>query len=201
MINKTKFWDVIRKSKVFGVDLSPSEVANTEYIIDACEKANFPKSWIAYCLATAYHETASTMQPIAERGGYDYLENNYGIKGKNPSRARLNGNTALGDGALYCGRGYVQLTWKNNYAKASKITGLDLVNNPQLALKPDVAATIMVSGMRDGWFTGKSLNYILPINGIATLAQFITARKIINGVDKALKIAQYAIVFQGALID
>lgn len=201
MINKDKFYDAIRASKIFGTELTKTEVENTEFILDACIKANFPKSWIAYCLATAYHETDTTMQPIAERGGYNYFEQNYGIKGKNPNRARLMGNTAVGDGALYCGRGYVQITWKINYQKASKVVGKDLVKNPNLAMQPDIAALIMISGMKEGWFTAKSLKDYLPSQGLATQAQFIAARKIINGVDKASKIAQYAIIFQGALAE
>jgi putative chitinase len=38
-----------------------------------------PLSWTAYALATAYHETASTMQPIKEYGGQTYFTRMYDV--------------------------------------------------------------------------------------------------------------------------
>jgi predicted chitinase len=151
-------------------------------------------------MATDYHETAGTMTPIREYGSNSYLENNYGPKGKNPARAKSMGNTNVGDGILYCGRGRVQLTWKNNYAKAGNALGVPLVTQPDLALKPDIAAQIMVRGMEEGWFTGKAMKHILPTARPAVLGEFVAARAIINGKDKANKIAGYAMEFQKALI-
>lgn len=52
------------------------------------------------------------------------------------------GNTNVGDGVRYKGRGYIQLTGKSNYKKAGDDLGLDLINNPQLAEEPANAAAI-----------------------------------------------------------
>lgn len=158
-----------------------------------------PLSWQAYMLATAWHETAETMQPIKERGGDAYYTKLYDVAGNNPKRAIAMGNTCSGDGPKYCGRGYVQLTWKVNYAKAGEELGVDLVGNPDLAMKPDIAAKIMLLGMREGWFTGKRLSSYLPVSGVATRYQYIQARRIINGLDKAEKIEGYAQAFERAL--
>ena len=55
------------------------------------------------------------------------------------------GNTQPGDGKRYKGRGYIQLTGRANYAKYGKIVGQDLVNNPELAKDPNIAADIALA--------------------------------------------------------
>lgn len=140
---------------------------------------------LAYCLATFKWETAHTMQPIDERGGDAYFNRRYGPQ---TSVGKMLGNTKAGDGALYHGRGYVQITGRNNYAKAKKLTGVDLISEPNRAKEPDLAYQIAIQGMMDGWFTGKKLsNYFLGDN-----ADYLNARRIINGQDQAEKIAEIA---------
>ena len=158
-----------------------------------------PVSWVAYALATTWHETAATMQPIKEHGGPAYFKRMYDKDGNRPHVAKVLGNTMPGDGVLFAGRGYVQLTGRTNYERAGKATGYPLVGNPDLAMRPDIAAEILRAGMLEGWFTGRKFSSALP-DAIATRAQFAGARRIINGVDKADKIAGYAIDFQAALI-
>jgi putative chitinase len=192
------FYDQIRLSKLYGPVFSATEFAGIEEILKDCKKAKWPIGWVAYALATAYHETAGTMQPIKEYGGRAYYMKSYDVTGSNPERARKHGNTTVGDGALYCGRGYVQLTWKVNYARASKELGVDLVKNPDLAMDPDIASDVMIKGMADGWFTGKSLKSYLG-DQPGTLEMFTQCRRIINGTDKAVKIAEEALEFQKAL--
>lgn len=197
--NESLFYDSIRRSKLFGPVFDAKEFRGVQEIIKDCTAAHWPIAYTAYALATAYHETAHTMQPIKEYGGYAYYTRLYDISGQNPKRARLMGNTSIGDGARYCGRGYVQLTWKTNYAKASRELGIDLVKNPDLALDPDIAGDIMVKGMEQGWFTGKAMRHYLPGYAKANAKQFTNARYIINGKDKAAVIADYALRFQKAL--
>lgn len=199
--NERLFYDSIRRSKLFGPVFDSKEFNGVQEIIKDCTNAHWPIAYTAYALATAYHETAHTMQPIKEYGGYAYYTRLYDISGQNPKRARLMGNTAIGDGARYCGRGFVQLTWKTNYARASRELGIDLVKNPDLALDPDIAGDIMIKGMEQGWFTGKALKHYLPGYAKANARQFINARYIINGKDKAAIIADYALRFQEALIE
>ena len=131
-------------------------------------------------LATAFHETAFTMQPIAEYG-----------KGK----GRKYGVPAGPHQKVYYGRGYVQLTWDYNYKKAQDKLGAPFYGDPELALEPHHAAAIMIRGMVEGWFTGKKLADYLNDQH----SDYIGARKIINGTDKAQTIAGYAKKFEAFL--
>lgn len=144
--------------------------------------------YIAYILATVWHETAKTMQPIEEYG-----------KGKGRKYGKnidIDGSRYLNLPHLYYGRGYIQLTWLTNYKKMKDKLGVDLVNNPSLALDPVIATKIMIEGMLSGDFTGKSLKDSFKTN---TPDEFINARRIINGLDKAKTIGYLAEVFLKAI--
>lgn len=198
------FYNFLRADKMLGPKITASEYEGCKALISAMHEAEWPLSWCAYGLATAYHETAGTMQPIKEYGGNAYFRRMYDIEGERPAKAKELGNTVPGDGILYPGRGYPQTTGKANYRKATlklREAGIDvdLVANPDLMLRPDIAAFVMISGMEEGWFTGKKLADYLPGSGPATLKQFRESRRIINGLDRADDIADYAIRFQKAL--
>ena len=174
----------IQIRSLFG-RMSQSQVEGLNSLLDAVGGCLINEA--AYMLATAYHETAHTMQPIEEYGkgrGRDY--------GKRLKMSRKPYSDTL---PLYYGRGYVQLTWYENYDKAGRLLKLDLLRQPELALQADVAAKIMREGMFDGWFTGKKLGEYI---GLRT-AEYVSARRIINGMDKAQLIAGYAVVFELAL--
>jgi putative chitinase len=191
------FFDALRKG-LLGPTLSAEEVKGCNAVLEAMEGA--PLSWTAYALATAYHETASTMQPIKEYGGPTYFTRMYDVTGARPQMALKHGNTCAGDGPKYCGRGYVQLTWKNNYHRAGERCGVDLVANPDRAMEQKIAAKIMREGMSEGWFTGKKFSDYLPVRGRATSGDYGRARYIINGTDKAQVIAGHAKAFEDALV-
>lgn len=190
------FFDHCRAT-VMGPTLDGDEVSGTKAVLHAMSGA--PLAWTAYALATAWHETAHSMQPVKEFGGPSYYTRMYDVRGQRPTLARSMGNTAPGDGAQFCGRGYVQLTWKVNYEWAAKETGFPLVGNPDLAMRADLAGLIMRRGMEQGKFTGKAFSHFLPKIGPASHGQFVDARRIINGRDKAQLIAGYAEKFQEAL--
>jgi putative chitinase len=179
------FWTAVRK--LFGGALTQSQVNGIETILAA--SSDLPIGHRAYLLATAKHETADTMQPITEYGGRKYFD-----KYDTGKLAKALGNTPDkdGDGYLYRGRGYVQITGRANYAKSGDKLGLDLIGNPDAALNPTVAARILVRGCSEGWFTGKKLDDYLPDD-------FRNARRVVNGTDKADLIAGYAIEFGKAL--
>lgn len=199
-----KFYDFLRSNSMLGPTISKAEFEGCDDIIRACATAGWPVSYTAYALATAYHETAHTMQPIKEMGGTAYFTRMYDIKGSRPAKAKELGNLTPGDGAKYAGRGYVQLTGKKNYQRATdKLRALgfdvDLVANPDKAMDPILAAIIMVQGMMEGWFTTRKMPDDLPLRGKATKAQFVASRDIINGTDKQDLIAGYAVDFQTGL--
>ena len=174
----------IQIRSLFG-RMSQSQVEGLNSLLDVVGGCLINEA--AYMLATAYHETAHTMQPIEEYGkgrGRDY--------GKRLKMSRKPYSDTL---PLYYGRGYVQLTWYENYEKAGKKVGVDLLNEPGWALSAPIAAKIMREGMIEGWFTGKKLGEYV---GLRT-ADYVSARRIINGMDKAQFIAGYAVVFELAL--
>lgn len=145
--------------------------------------------YASYMLATSHHETAYTMAAIKEYGSYKYLS-----KYDTGKLAKALGNTpeADGDGVLYAGRGHVMITGLDNYRKFSKLLGIDLVKNPDLALDPVISAKILTIGSLRGVFTTKKLGDYLKLG---SLLEFTRARAVINGTDDALEIAKHAVKF------
>ena len=146
--------------------------------------------YVAYMLATAYHETAFTMQAITEYGGVRYFD-----KYDTGQLAERLGNTpeADGDGYKYRGRGHVMITGYSNYKKFTDILGIDLVNSPDLALDPIVSAKILTIGSLKGTFTTRRLNQYIKYG--LERNEWVNARRVINGVDKNTVIADYAVKF------
>lgn len=182
MIDRAKFFTDAGVLALFRGDYSPRQAAGLNTILDEWQgRAGFTDlRWLAYMLATVFHETARTMQPIEEYG-----------KGSGLAYGEPDPET----GQTYYGRGYVQLTWKANYAKMATLTGADLVGHPELALDPKIAALVMFEGMRSGLFTGVGL----PRYFNDTTDDPVNARRVINGTDKAEMIADYHRAFLAAL--
>jgi predicted chitinase len=126
---------------------------------------------IAYVLATVEWETAQTFKPVREAF---WLSEEW-------RRQNLRYYP-------YYGRGYVQLTWRTNYAKYGQILGIDLVNDPDLALEPNTALFVLVHGFKIGTFTGRTIADFINVHQ----ADFVNARRCINGRDHAHDIAQLA---------
>lgn len=196
-----KFYDYLRNSNVLGPKISKEEFEGCERLLTACAANNLILPQTAYVLATAYHEVRGTMQPINEDGGDAYFKRMYDIEGARPDKARELGNLTPGDGVRYHGRGYPQVTGRNNYKRLGEALGLPLEEQPDLLLRADVAATVTLYGMTKGTFTGKALDdYIKPVGDGALLRpMFVDARRIINGTDKAEHIADIAMIFTEAL--
>jgi putative chitinase len=178
-----EFFTAVRQA--FG-PLTENQVAGLNALLAA--SAKLPLAHRAYILATVWHETGPEDSPLhmtPRREIWGPTKAQIGYEG----RADL-GNTVMGDGKRYMGRGYPQLTGRRNYERASSLTGKDLVGNPDLALDPDISAAIIVDGMSRGWFTGKKM---------ADYANYRDMRRVVNGTDRADLIAGYAAKFEAAL--
>lgn len=150
-------------------------LGDTRLIIAECQKHGLLRNQTAYVLSTAYWETARKMKPVRETGGEAYLRS----KKYYP----------------YVGMGYVQLTWERNYRDWSNRIGVDFVKNPKLLLEPKHAVRILVEGMKLGTFTGKKLSDYITLQK----SDFVNARRIVNGTDKASEIAKLAKDYDAAL--
>ena len=176
--DRSIYFDCVRV-RPFGGTLTQDQVDGQESLLSNIELAEneLPGDLrhYAYMLATTFHETAATMMPITEYGSASYL------KGK-PYYP-------------YIGRGYVQLTWEENYRRASEELERDLVAFPDQALEPLIAWEIMSVGMAEGWFTGHKLEDYFN----ETVDDPVNARRIVNGNDKDTLIAGYHADFLAAL--
>lgn len=192
IIDRRTFFDGYRKA--FG-PLKQSQVVGLELKLGFIESDPLPDlRWIAYYLATVKHECADTWMPIDERGGDDYFNRRYGPGTK---VGAVLGNTQPGDGALFHGRGDIQCTGRRNYTLFAGLLKIDLVGNPDLAKVPLHAYQIACIGMANGLFTGKKLGDYLGATGI----DWVNARRVVNGTDKAELIAGYARSFYVVLRD
>jgi putative chitinase len=186
IIDRYKFF---KKCKEFGIVKvwKTSQVSGLEFILDGWEKLGWEDlRWLAYILATVTWETAYTFQPIKEYGSVTYL------RGKKYWP--------------YFGRGYVQLTWEENYRKMMGLynqvngTNLDFVKNPDLVQQHSIALFILFEGMtkgasKKGDFTGKGLEDYFN----AETTDWVNARRIINGTDRAKEIAKIAQTYYDVL--
>lgn len=135
------------------------------------------KRKLAYILATVMVESrmGKYMYELGERSYFNRYEGRRDL-----------GNTQTGDGYKYRGRGFVQITGRNNYDKFSKILGIDLVNNPDLAARKDIAVKILIKGMIEGKFTRRKLSDYFN----SSTNDPCGARRIVNG-DSCVKARDY----------
>lgn len=185
-MNRANFFASVRTS-LFANHLTRSQVDGIDTMLDEWDAEGLTDlRWLAYMLATTFHETAQTMQPITEYGGRRYFD-----KYDTGALAARLGNTpaADGDGFKYRGRGLVQITGHANYQK------FGLADDPDKALDPRTAVKILFIGMKTGMFTGRKLSDVFA----GAKADWVNARKIINGLDRANEIAAHAKKFLAAL--
>ncbi len=195
VVNEKFFFEYVRLH-LFDGGMSTKQVAGVRSILTAwsAKHAADDDRYLAYMLGTTHHETGRTMQPIQEAGGSSYFQKMYDPQGQRPDVAKQLGNTQAGDGVKFHGRGYVQLTGRANYTKWAAKTGWPLADNPYLALEPDIATVILMEGMIAGSFTGKKLADYFN----AGREDWVGARRIINGQDRAELVASYAMKYYAA---
>jgi hypothetical protein len=124
-MNREAFFAALRRrgSGVFGTALKPAQTAGITAILAEALKRHTPLAWLAYILATVYHETARTMQPVRETlaksddAAIAILEKSWAA-GKMPWVKSPYWRKDV-DGRSWLGRGLVQLTHLVNYQKLS----------------------------------------------------------------------------------
>lgn len=174
MITRPTFYNNIRP--LFG-KITPKQLEGMEAILNAWSASGYTDPrWLAYILATVFHETARKMQPVKEYGGEKYLRS----KPYYP----------------YYGRDLVHTTWISNYEKVKRFTGVDVVSNPDLIMQIETAAKVAIEFMAKGYYTGRKLSHYFN----DTKTDWVNARRIINGTDKAKEIAEIAERFYSALL-
>lgn len=192
-------WNKVRA--IFGGKLTQEQVDGINIILETMDRDEFKvvdKRHAAYILATSFWETGRTMEAVKEKTdktGEQYFFRMYDIKGSRPQVAKRLGNTIPGDGIKFAGRGQVQLTGRTNYTNMGKYLKLDLVNKPDLLLDTKISARVLVYGLLNGSFTGVSIKKYLT----STKTDYVNARRVVNGVDKAEEIANIAKSFERAI--
>lgn len=199
-INRRFFFDTVRR-QLFAGRLAQGQVNGMTAILDKweAESPDDDDRHLAYMLATAYHETARTMQPVRETLA-DSDEKAIAILDRAFAQGRLPWVSTPywrrdGEAKSWLGRGLVQITHKRNYAELSAVAFVDLVEEPDLAMRMDVALNIMFGGMRRGMFTGRALSDCFN----ASREDWRGARRIINSLDRAEAVADYGRSFYGAI--
>jgi len=188
MINRKETFDNIRKE--FGT-LSQKQVDGFEAFFDEYEKRKIEDvRFLAYILATVWHEVKKTMQPIEEDGKGKGLR--YGKK-------VWYDNKPYDDVPhIYYGRGLTQNTWRDNYLKLTRanLKGWDFVSEPNLLLDIEASVWATFHSMLNGLYTGKKLSHYFN----ETINDCFGARKIINGTDKAELIGNYHLKFLKSIV-
>lgn len=158
-------------SKIFPVTPVDNIKTNLPFVCNGLkEKELVDKPMVLMALATIRAETES-FEPISEfkskfntsPGGkpFDLYDNRKDL-----------GNQGQGDGAKFCGRGYIQLTGRANYQKYGQALGKDLINNPALANDPTIAGQLLATFLKD---KERQIKQALLENDLQT------ARRLVNG--------------------
>lgn len=184
-----------------GGALNQEQVRGINAILASWARHGSPddRPQLAYVLATAFHETAGRLQParetlaLSDAQAIDRLERAFQA-GRLP-QVKSPYWRVDATGQSWFGRGFVQLTHKRNYAAMANVLGVDLVTDPTRAMALDIAADILVVGMRDGLFSGRKLDDYLTKDG----ADWLNARRIVNGMDRADVVAGHAKVILSGL--
>jgi len=194
-VNRAEFFKEYRK--LFNPELTKQQVAGYDAIFDYWESSPLNDlRWLSYALATAYHETGGKIEPVRE-GFAKTNEEAIRAVTKLFEKKKILRNYALPhpNGNSYYGRGLPQITHGFNYEKIGKAIEVPLYENPDLALRLDIAVKLMFVSMTDGLFTGKRFRDYFS----DTKTDWQGARRIINGTDKKELIADYAKKFFSCL--
>lgn len=174
--NDKAFYDTARLT-LFGGRITETQFSRLDILIgEALRAPGITAEILAYILATAHWETDRfiAMEEYASGVAYEGREDL--------------GNREPGDGKRFKGRGFPHLTGRKNYEWGSLTSGVDLIAAPERASDPEISAVLIVTGMLTGAFTGVGLGKFIRDGKV----DFINARKVHNGLDRAETIADIA---------
>lgn len=199
LLVRSRFYDRLRADGLLGSRLTTGQVTGIEAVLDAWERWGNPGQWrqLAYVLATVLAEVGRGMVPVREGFKATDEEARAHVRRQGYRYAAPAGP----HGHVYYGRGFVQLTWLENYRAAEARLGVPLVAEPDRALEPALAGRLLVEGMLKGHYNrlGHGLGYYLSEDH----ADWVEARRTVNVLDRAGEIAGWAqrfdAVIRGAL--
>lgn len=213
-IDREAFYAAIKRHPHFGANamnparrgLPPRQIG-FDAILDVWEQdyADRDPAWLAYILATAWHETGTWMAPVRE-GFARTDEEAFNRVKRHIEREGLRDYVSRKEnGHSYYGRGFVQLTWDENYRTMGARLGVgdQFYNDPELVMDPAHGAKIICHGMVEGLFRQGNT---LPRYFGADHYDWHNARLIVNGrrrdgsIDKAAEIAAHGRAFHEALL-
>lgn len=208
-VERARYFDQVR-ARLHEGKLGDAARAGHEVLLSAWEAryAKHDPRFLAYCLATAFHETGGAMQPVEENLNYSAeglrrVFPKYFLPGEEHEFARKperianrvysnrmgNGRDESGDGWRFRGRGLVQITGRDNY----RTYGID--DAPEKAMEPERAVKILFDGMIAGKFTGYALCDFFNDHA----SDWVGARRVVNGLNRAEEIGLFGVIFATAI--
>jgi hypothetical protein len=211
-VDRDFFGENFPSKKLGGKKLTATRQQGFDAIFDFWDTVESYDSmeWLAYELATAWHETGAQMLPVREGFKATDAEAYAAVTAYCKKKGISNYAARHSNGNSYYGRGYVQLTHADNYKKMGKQLGVGdtLYDKPDKVMDPATAASILVVGLMDGLFRPAAGTLFDYFNG--TDQRWFDARALVNG-DKNSKpswaggkkigtlVADYGQAFLGAL--
>lgn len=179
-IDRKAFFEGV-KGPLFGGRFTPTQVQSIDDILDAlAEFKVIEPSHVGYVFATAMWEVGKALAPVREGWAKTDAQAIKHVEALFRKGVIKRNYAVLINGVSYFGRGFVQLTWEDNYRKAEAALGIPLLAHPEMALQSRQAARILVWGMVTGAFRNKRLSDYRH-------GDYYKMREIING-DKARKL-------------
>lgn len=195
MIDRKRFFASITPTPL-ARPLRQSQVTTLDAMITEYERREWTDlRWLAYMMGTVLRECGRPMAPVREGFAKTDAAARAYVKRKGYRYAKVvNGN-------VYYGRGLVQVTWIENCKALTDLAhaqgfDVDFVANPDLLLEPKWAVWAMFEGMSRGTFTKKKLSDYFNDR----TADWMNARRIINGLDHAAEVAGNGKMFFADLI-
>jgi predicted chitinase len=135
--------NTVQRDNTPGYNVLSKNPQNEIVMLKTAKAAGMKGTELAQFMAQMKHESwdFDRMKEKAQPGVNGYFAKRYDPK-FSPKTAKILGNKHVGDGEKYHGRGFIQLTGRDNYRMASEALGIDLINKPELAAKPEVAAKV-----------------------------------------------------------